>query len=64
LALIVVILGGVGSLVGTFVSSFIIGFVYTFGIFLVPDLAYVILFLPMVFVIAFKPAGLFSRLQS
>jgi branched-chain amino acid transport system permease protein len=64
LALIVVILGGVGSLVGTFVSSFIIGFVYTFGIFLVPDLAYVILFLPMVVVIAFKPAGLFSRLQS
>jgi branched-chain amino acid transport system permease protein len=64
LALIVVILGGVGSLVGTFVSSFIIGFVYTFGIFLVPDLAYVILFLPMVFVIAFKPAGLFSRMAS
>jgi branched-chain amino acid transport system permease protein len=64
LALIVVILGGVGSLVGTFVSSFIIGFVYTFGIFLVPDLAYVVLFLPMVIVIAFKPAGLFSRLQA
>ena len=61
LALIVVILGGVGSLVGTFISSFIIGFIYTFGIALVPDLAYVILFLPMVVVIAFKPEGLFSR---
>lgn len=61
LALIVVILGGVGSLVGTFVASFIVGFIYTFGIALVPDLAYVILFLPMVIVIGFKPSGLFGR---
>ena len=55
LALIVVILGGVGSLLGAFVGSFIIGFVYTFGIALLPDLAYVILFLPMILVIAFRP---------
>ena len=61
LALIVVILGGVGSLVGAFVGSFIIGFVYTFGIALLPDLAYVILFLPMIVVIAFRPRGLFGR---
>jgi len=61
LALIVVILGGVGSLAGTFVASFIIGFIYTFGIFLVPDLAYVVLFLPMVVVLAFRPQGLFGR---
>jgi branched-chain amino acid transport system permease protein len=61
LALIVVILGGVGSLGGTFVASFIVGFMYTFGIFLVPDLAYVVLFLPMVVVLAFRPQGLFGR---
>lgn len=61
LALIVVILGGVGSLVGAFVGSFIIGFVYTFGTALLPDLAYVILFLPMIVVIAFRPRGLFGR---
>jgi branched-chain amino acid transport system permease protein len=64
LALIVVILGGVGSLIGTFVASFIIGFIYTFGIALVPDLAYVILFLPMVFVIAFRPSGLFGTMRA
>jgi branched-chain amino acid transport system permease protein len=64
LALIVVILGGVGSLFGTFVASFIVGFIYTFGIALVPDLAYVILFLPMVIVIAFKPQGLFGRVTT
>jgi branched-chain amino acid transport system permease protein len=64
LALIVVILGGVGSLVGAVVGSFIIGFIYTFGIALMPDLAYVILFLPMIFVIAFRPRGLFGRMTA
>jgi len=64
LALIVVILGGVGSLVGAFVGSFIIGFVYTFGIALLPDLAYVILFLPMIVVIAFRPRGLFGKVSA
>jgi branched-chain amino acid transport system permease protein len=58
LALIVVILGGVGSLAGTFLASIIIGFLYTFGVALIPDLAYVILFLPMILVLAFRPAGL------
>ena len=61
LALIVVMLGGVGSLLGAFVGSFIIGFIYTFGTALLPDLAYMILFLPMIFVIAFRPTGLFGR---
>ncbi len=61
LALIVVILGGVGSLVGAFVGSFITAAMYTFGSALLPDLAYVILFLPMIFVIAFRPRGLFGR---
>ena len=61
LALIVVILGGVGSLTGALTGSFIIGFIYTFGTAMFPDLAYVILFLPMIFVIAFRPRGLFGR---
>ena len=61
LALVVVILGGVGSLLGAFVGSFIIGFVYNFGTALFPDLAYVILFLPMVLVLVFLPQGLFGR---
>lgn len=61
LALIVVILGGVGSLLGAFVGSFIIAAIYTFGSALFPDLAYVILFLPMIVVIAFRPRGLFGQ---
>ena len=61
LALVVVILGGVGSLAGAFVGSILIGFVYTFGQTLLPDLAYVILFLPMVVVLVIRPRGLFGR---
>ena len=62
LALIVVILGGIGSLLGAFVGSFVIGFIYNFGTALFPDLAYVILFLPMVLVLVFMPQGLFGRM--
>ena len=61
LALIVVILGGVGSLIGALVGSFIIGAIYTFGSTLFPDVAYFILFLPMIVVIAYRPEGLFGR---
>jgi branched-subunit amino acid ABC-type transport system permease component len=45
-------------------GSFIIGFIYTFGTALFPELAYIILFLPMIFVIAFRPQGLFGRLSA
>ncbi len=61
LALLVVILGGIGSLGGAFVGSLLIGIIYTFGQMLLPDLAYVILFLPMVLVLAVRPQGLFGR---
>ena len=61
LALIVVILGGTGSLPGAFVGSFAIGFLYNFGQAKFPDLAYVILFLPMLLVLVLRPQGLFGK---
>jgi branched-chain amino acid transport system permease protein len=61
LALIVVILVGTGSLLGALVGSFIIGFLYNFGQAMFPDLAYVILFLPMLLVLVLRPQGLFGR---
>ena len=64
LALVVVILGGLGSLAGAFIGSFLIGFIYTFGQVLVPDLAYIILFLPMVIILAARPRGLFGRISA
>lgn len=64
LALIIVILGGSGSLLGAFVGSFIIGFLFNFGQALFPNLAYVILFLPMVLILVLRPQGLFGKLGS
>ena len=64
LALVVVILGGLGSLAGAFIGSFLIGFIYTFGQVLFPDLAYIILFLPMVVILAVRPRGLFGRIAA
>ena len=64
LALLVVILGGIGSLVGAFVGSFVIGFLFNFGQAMFPDLAYVILFLPMVLVLVLRPQGLFGKVVS
>jgi branched-chain amino acid transport system permease protein len=61
LALIVVILGGTGSLLGALVGSFLIGFLFNFGQAMFPDLAYVILFLPMLLVLVLRPQGLFGR---
>ena len=64
LALVVVILGGMGSLAGAFVGSFVIGFIYSFGQVLFPDLSYIILFLPMVIILAVRPRGLFGRITA
>ncbi|MBV9863028.1 MAG: branched-chain amino acid ABC transporter permease [Alphaproteobacteria bacterium] len=61
LALVVVILGGSGSLVGSLVGSFVVGFLYNFGQAVFPELAYVILFLPMLIVLVVRPRGLFGR---
>ena len=61
LALVVVILGGTGSLLGSFVGSIIVGFIYNFGQALFPELAYFVLFLPMLLVLLLRPQGLFGR---
>ena len=61
LALVVVILGGTGSLLGSLVGSFVVGFLYNFGQALLPELAYFVLFLPMVLMLVLRPRGLFGR---
>jgi branched-chain amino acid transport system permease protein len=61
LALVVVILGGSGSLIGSLVGSFVVGFLYNFGQAMLPELAYVVLFLPMLVVLVVRPQGLFGR---
>ncbi|MGH6973390.1 MAG: branched-chain amino acid ABC transporter permease [Stellaceae bacterium] len=61
LALVVVILGGTGSLLGSLVGSLVTGVLYNFGQAMLPELAYFVLFLPMVVVLVVRPQGLFGR---
>jgi branched-chain amino acid transport system permease protein len=61
LALVVVIIGGVGSLKGAFVGSLFVGLVDNFGKALFPELSLFTLFAPMAIVLAIRPTGIFGR---
>jgi branched-subunit amino acid ABC-type transport system permease component len=56
----VVVIGGFGSILGTFVASIIVGIVYSFSIFIWPDGALAVIFLILVAVLIWRPWGLFG----
>jgi branched-chain amino acid transport system permease protein len=60
-SLVVIILGGMGSLLGTVVSALILGQIMSFGMAYAPQYSYFLVFLPMVIVLAIRPQGLFGR---
>jgi branched-chain amino acid transport system permease protein len=60
-SLVVVVIGGLGSLRGAIVGSLLVGLAYDFGQSLVPDLAYFVLFAPMALILLLRPQGLFGR---
>lgn len=61
ISLVVVIVGGLGSLQGALVGSLLVGFLEAIGKALFPELAYFTLFAPMVLILAFRPQGLLGR---
>lgn len=58
LVLVVVVVGGLGSLRGAILGSLLIGFADTFGKLLLPNFAMVIIYLVMALVLIFRPDGL------
>ncbi len=60
-SLVVIILGGMGSLVGAVVSSLILGQIISFGLAYAPQYSYFLIFIPMAIVLAIRPQGLFGR---
>lgn len=62
-SLAVVIIGGHGSLAGAAVGSLAVGLLSTFGQVWFPELAYFVIFGPMALLLAFRPHGLFGRVQ-
>jgi branched-chain amino acid transport system permease protein len=61
LALVVVIVGGMGSLGGAILGSLIVGLVDSYGRWLFPELAHFMVFGPMAILLLFRPSGLFGR---
>jgi branched-chain amino acid transport system permease protein len=61
LALIVVVVGGLGSIGGAFVASMVVGILDSVGKSLFPSLAYFTLFAPMILILLLRPTGLRGR---
>ena len=60
-ALVVVIIGGIGTLGGAAVGALLVGIVWNVSNAVVPDFAYFTLFGPVALFMAFRPQGLFGR---
>jgi branched-chain amino acid transport system permease protein len=61
LALVVVIIGGLGSLEGAMAGSLIVGLADAYGRWLLPEFSYFVVFGPMALLLLFRPTGLFGR---
>lgn len=60
LAMMVVVIGGLGSILGAFVGAILIGEVQSLGVALIPEIAPFALFGVMALVLAVRPEGLFG----
>lgn len=60
-ALVVIIIGGLGSIPGAAVGSILIGLIDAFAKAWIPELAYFTIFLPMALVLVLRPTGLFGK---
>jgi branched-chain amino acid transport system permease protein len=61
LSLVILVIGGMGSLKGAMVGSLIVGFADVFGRAYIPELAYFVVFGVMVAVLVWKPSGLLGE---
>jgi branched-chain amino acid transport system permease protein len=60
-ALVVVIVGGLGSLEGAMIGALIVGLLDAYGRWLLPEFSYFVLFGPIAVLMLFRPRGLFGR---
>lgn len=60
-AFVIVMIGGMGSFIGTAAGSLLVGFVQTFGNYYVPELALGMTYALMIAVLVLRPGGLFGR---
>ena len=63
-AFVVVVVGGMGSLGGAVLASFMIGELQSFGVLWFPKFSLVLIYIMMALVLVIKPEGLFGEKQS
>jgi branched-chain amino acid transport system permease protein len=61
LAMVVVVIGGKGSLLGAFLGALIVGLADNLGRILLPELSLFLIFALMAIILAVKPEGIFGR---
>jgi branched-chain amino acid transport system permease protein len=61
LTLIVVVVGGLGSIAGAFIGSLLVGILWNVGIAYFDQYAYFVLFAPMILVLSLRPRGLLGK---
>ncbi len=61
LALVVIIIGGMGSLPGAAIGALVTGLILSFGRAYVPEISFFLTFAPMAIILAIRPQGLFGR---
>jgi branched-chain amino acid transport system permease protein len=62
-SLVVVVIGGMGNILGTFTVALIFGFMRSFGILGFPSFEMVFIYLLMAVVLVMRPTGLFGRVK-
>lgn len=60
-AFVVVVIGGMGSILGAYVAALLIAELHAFGILIFPEISLVLVFLVMAAVLVTRPWGLFGR---
>ena len=63
MAFVVVVIGGMGSIMGAFLAAVLVGEIQAFGILLVPQATLVLVFLLMAVVLVLRPQGLLGRAE-
>lgn len=64
LALIVVVIGGIGSLTGALVAALALGWLNSFGVTAFPALESIVPYCVLIVVLVIRPSGLFGRMQT
>ncbi len=60
-AFVIVIIGGMGSFLGSLIGALLIGFVQVFGNYYLPDFALAFMYLLMLLVLVMRPGGLLGK---